>query len=44
MVDLGAIRNYISSGCVKKCYIETCEKEKPYKLALTNRSLTGQTE
>jgi hypothetical protein len=39
MMDFGVIGNYISPGCVKRCYIETCDKEKLYKLALADRSL-----
>jgi hypothetical protein len=41
MVDLGVIRNYISSKCVKRCYIETYDKEKLYKLALADGSPAG---
>jgi hypothetical protein len=43
MVDSEVIRNYISSGCIKKCHIKICEKEKSYKLALANESLAKQT-
>jgi hypothetical protein len=38
MVDSGVIENYISSECVSKYYIKTCDKEKLYKLALADRS------
>jgi hypothetical protein len=41
MVDFGAIGNYMSPGCVRKCYIEIYEKEKPYKLALADGSPAG---
>jgi hypothetical protein len=44
MMNSGVIRNYISLRCVKKCHIKTYEKEKLYKLALVNESLTGQTK
>jgi hypothetical protein len=37
-VDLGVIENYISPECVKKCHIETYNKEKLYKLALVDGS------
>jgi hypothetical protein len=37
------IRNYISPGYIKKCHIETCDKEKLYKLALADGSPAGQT-
>jgi hypothetical protein len=40
-MDFGAIENYISSGYIRKYYIEICEKEKPYKLALADGSLAG---
>jgi hypothetical protein len=43
MMDSGAIRNYISLECVKKCHIKIYNKEKLYKLALANRSPAGQT-
>ena len=43
MVDSGAIGNYISSGCVKRHQIETCNKSKPYQLALADGSAAGQT-
>jgi hypothetical protein len=38
MVDSRVIGNYISPEYVKKCYIETCDKEKLYKLALADGS------
>jgi hypothetical protein len=41
IVDSGVIGNYISPGCVKKCHIETCDKEKLYKLALADGSPVG---
>jgi hypothetical protein len=41
MVNLEVIGNYISPKCVKKCHIETYDKEKPYKLALADGSLAG---
>jgi hypothetical protein len=43
MVNSGAIENYISPKCIKKCHIETCDKEKPYKLALADGSPVRQT-
>jgi hypothetical protein len=43
MVDSRVIENYISPGCVKRCHIEIYDKEKPYKLALTDGSPAGQT-
>jgi hypothetical protein len=43
MVDSGAIGNYISPGCIKRCHIKTYNKEKPYKLALADGSPAGQT-
>jgi Aspartyl protease len=43
MMDSGAIGNYISPRCVKRCYIETYDKEKLYKLALADGSPVGQT-
>jgi hypothetical protein len=43
MMDSRAIGNYVSPGYVKKCHIETCDKEKPYKLALADGSPAGQT-
>jgi len=43
MIDSGAIRNYISSRCVKQYQIETCNKSKSYQLALADGSATGQT-
>jgi hypothetical protein len=39
-MNFRVIGNYISPRCVKKCYIETSDKEKPYKLALANGSPT----
>jgi hypothetical protein len=41
MVDSRVIGNYISPGYVKRCHIETYDKEKLYKLALANRSPAG---
>jgi hypothetical protein len=41
MVDSGAIGNYISPGYIRKYYIETCDKEKLYKLALADGSPAG---
>jgi hypothetical protein len=41
MMDFGVIRNYISPRCVKKYHIETCDKEKLYKLALIDKSPAG---
>jgi hypothetical protein len=41
MMDSRVIRNYISPGCVKKYYIKICDKEKLYKLALTDESPAG---
>jgi hypothetical protein len=43
MMDSRVIDNYISLKCIKKCHIKTYDKEKPYKLALTNESPIGQT-
>jgi hypothetical protein len=43
MVDSGVIDNYISPGYARKCYIETCDKDKLYKLALADGSPIGQT-
>jgi hypothetical protein len=43
MMNLRVIGNYISSECVKRYYIETCDKEKLYKLALADESLARQT-
>jgi hypothetical protein len=37
-MDLGVIGNYISPEYIKKCHIETSDKEKPYKLALADGS------
>jgi hypothetical protein len=41
MVDSRVIGNYISLRCVKKCHIETYDKEKSYKLTLVDRSPIG---
>jgi hypothetical protein len=41
MVDFRVIENYISLGCVRKCYIKICDKEKLYKLALADGSPIG---
>jgi hypothetical protein len=38
MIDSGVIGNYISPECVKRCHIETGDKEKPYKLTLADGS------
>ena len=43
MIDLKAIENYISSECVKRHQIKTCNKSKPYQLALADSSAAGQT-
>jgi hypothetical protein len=40
MMDLRVMRNYISPRYINKCYIETYDKDKLYKLALADRSLT----
>jgi hypothetical protein len=41
MIDSRVIGNYISLGCIKRCYIETYDKEKSYKLALADGSPIG---
>jgi hypothetical protein len=41
MVDSRVIGNYISLGCIKKYHIKTYNKNKLYKLALTDESLAG---
>ena len=43
MMNSGAIGNYISPECVKRHQIETCNKSKPYQLALADGSAAGQT-
>jgi hypothetical protein len=40
MIDFKVIRNYISLKYIKKCNIEIYDKEKSYKLALADESLT----
>jgi hypothetical protein len=40
IVDSGVIGNYISPEYIKKCHIETYNKEKPYKLILADESPT----
>jgi hypothetical protein len=42
-MNSAVIKNYISPRYIKRCHIETCDKEKPYKLALTDGSPAGQT-
>jgi hypothetical protein len=41
IIDSGVIGNYISPKYVKRYHIETCDKEKLYKLALADRSPVG---
>jgi hypothetical protein len=43
-MNLGIIENYISPEYIRKCYIETYDKDKLYKLTLANRSPARQTE
>jgi len=43
IIDSEAIGNYISSRCVKRHQIETCNKSKLYQLALADDSAAGQT-
>jgi hypothetical protein len=38
MMNSRVMENYISPEYVKRYYIEIYDKEKPYKLALANRS------
>jgi hypothetical protein len=43
MVNSKVIENYISSEYIKRCHIKTYDKEKLYKLTLTDKSPVRQT-
>jgi hypothetical protein len=40
-MDSEVIGNYISSGYIKRYYIEICDKDKLYRLALADGSPAG---